>query len=239
MSNRFLKTGYFLLEGVNSFATVYYSYYLYFYLQETFGFGNKANLAVAALNGFVCMVAAWCGGKFGQRFGYFNALKIGFGVMAASLATGGALHTVTGQLAVMVFMVIGMCFTWPNLEALVSEFESPATLARTVGLYNVIWAAAGAAAYFVGGAMLEKLGQKSLFYVPATIDVLLLALAVGLERKRKENLLLIARANPESPGQAGQVPGRQRSGRFVRMAWLANPSAYIAINTLVAVIPGI
>jgi len=35
-----------------------------------------------------------------------------------------------------------------------------------VGLYNVVWAGTGALAYFTGGAMLEKLGLKSLFYVP-------------------------------------------------------------------------
>jgi len=48
MPNRRLKIGYFVLEGLNSFATVYYFYYLYFFMQKAFGFGNKANLALAA-----------------------------------------------------------------------------------------------------------------------------------------------------------------------------------------------
>ena len=34
------------------------------------------------------------------------------------------------------------------------------------------------------------------------------------------------------------VRRRQRPRRFLRMAWLANPFAYIAINTLIAVMPG-
>ena len=48
MFSRRLKAGYFTLEGLNSFATVYYFYYFYFFMQTEFGFGNKANLALAA-----------------------------------------------------------------------------------------------------------------------------------------------------------------------------------------------
>ena len=87
------KTGYFILEGLNSFATVYYFYYFYFFMQTTFGFGNKANLALAALNGAVYAVMAWQGGKFAQRFGYFTALKVGFVIMMAALAVGSQLHS--------------------------------------------------------------------------------------------------------------------------------------------------
>ena len=46
MSQRQLKTGYFILEGLNSFASVYYQFYLYFFMQMAFGFGNKANLVL-------------------------------------------------------------------------------------------------------------------------------------------------------------------------------------------------
>ena len=53
MLPRRLKTGCFVLEGLNSFATVYYFYYFYFFMQTVFGFGNRANLMLAALNGVV------------------------------------------------------------------------------------------------------------------------------------------------------------------------------------------
>src|SRR6267143_313737 len=115
-SSRKLKTWYFILEGLNSFATVYYCYYLYFYMEKVFGFGNRANLSLAALNGFVCIFAAWWGGKFAQRFGNFTALKLGFFTMMTALATGMFVQSVTGQIFVMAAMLIGMCFTWPTLE---------------------------------------------------------------------------------------------------------------------------
>src|SRR3954468_4336541 len=107
MSSRQLKTGYFILEGLNSFATVYYSYYLYFFMQKEFGFDNKANLELAALNGLVCMFAAWWGGKFAQRFGYFTALKLGFTIMIGALAYGSQVDSASGQVLVMAGMVMG------------------------------------------------------------------------------------------------------------------------------------
>src|SRR5437588_7304657 len=177
------KTGYFILEGLNSASTTYYFYYLYFFMQQVFGFGNKANLALAALNGLIVVFAAWQGGKFAQRFGYFTALKLGFSIMTLALAVGPQFHSPTGQVLIMSIAVIGMCFTWPTLEALVSEGETPAGLQRMVGLYNVVWAGAGAVAYFVGGALLDTLGSRSLFYVPAAILALQLALTLWLESK--------------------------------------------------------
>ena len=63
MFSRRLKTGYFILEGLNSFAMVYYLYYVYFFMQTRFGFDNKANLMLAALNGAVYAVMSWQGGN--------------------------------------------------------------------------------------------------------------------------------------------------------------------------------
>lgn len=63
MFSRRLKTGYFILEGLNSFATTIYFYYFYFYMQKVFGFGSEANLMLAALNGATYAGCAfWAGG---------------------------------------------------------------------------------------------------------------------------------------------------------------------------------
>src|SRR5579859_7507860 len=123
MFSRRLKTGYFILEGLNSFAVVYFFYYLYFYMQKVYAFGNKANLVLAAMNGATYALTAWYGGKFAQRFGYFTALKLGFAIMAAALALGWCVSSVGAEMFVMVLTVVGMSFTWPTLEALVSENE--------------------------------------------------------------------------------------------------------------------
>jgi MFS family permease len=233
------KAGYFVLEGMNSFATVYYAYYLYFLTQQAFGFGNRANLALAAVNGLVCMVASFLGGKFADRFGYFTALKLGFGTMMLGLLAGAQLPSFTAQIVIMAIFVVGMCFTWPTLEALVSHGETSASLPRIIGIYNVVWAGAGALAYFTGGALLHECGLKSIYYIPAGIQAVQLGLTLWLE----------ARAQPGASGGTAAISatslaesdaGAAAKGKtFLNLAWLANPFAYIAINTLVAVMPGV
>jgi len=238
MFSRRLKSGYFILEGLNSFSTVYYFYYFYFFMQTEYGYGNRANLLLAALNGAVYALMSWQGGRFAQRFGYFTSLKLGFGIMVAALAVGSQVHSAGGHILVMAVTVVGMCFTWPTLEALVSEGESREGVQRMVGIYNVMWAGTGAVAYFTGGAMLEKLGPKSLFYVPAAIQLGQLGLTLWLESTARRSA---AAAVPSSlaPTPEPHPHPAARTRVFLRLAWLANPFAYIAINTLIAVIPGV
>lgn len=332
MFSRRLKTGYFALEGLNSFATVYFFYYLYFFMQKAYGFGNQANLMLAALNGATYALMAWFAGRFAQRCGYFTALKVGYVIMIGALSFGMVAHTATGEVLVMVVIVVGMSFTWPTLEALVSEGEPRTGLQHMVGVYNVIWAATAALANFTGGAMLEKLGLASLFYVPMVVHIGQLSLTLGLERQAGRSPPTAASQNgqeqsassnngrnvgsanvppglprvrgsmardagwqvdglakgavqhgmacagvlPERlPARATPIPGAgleaaqgavlneraalatgrpweevcpqglehpvtlPKAKRFLRMAWVANPFAYIAINTLIAVVPGI
>ena len=87
------------LEGLNSFATVIYFNYLYFFFRHTFGFDNKHNLALAAGIGVVYTFCSWQSGRLAARYGYFTALKLGFGLMAAGLLVGAQLHTAAGVIA--------------------------------------------------------------------------------------------------------------------------------------------
>lgn len=239
MIHRQFKLGVFVLEGSNSFATTYYFYYFYFFMQKQFGFGDKANLLLAALNGFVCMIAAWWGGRFGQRAGYFTALKLGFGIMGVALLIGAQCASPHAHIAVMVVTVIGMCLTWATLEALVSEGERPDRLPQNIGVYNVVWAGTGALAYFTGGALLDGLGLKSMFYVPATLFLGQLAATFWLQQLMRFETRGVE-AGQVAVGTLGLNPRPiARAKAFLRMAWFTNPFAYIAINTLIAVMPGL
>src|SRR5260221_5715419 len=158
-----LKSGYFLLEGLNTCGTSYYLFYLFFHLHQDFGFGNRGNLTVMALNGFIYIFAAWSGGRFAQRYGYHRAVFIGLTTMICMLLCGSIWDTIPGQLAVMSIWTVGMCFTWPSLEALVSHDATPAELPRLIGIYNMVWAGCGAVTFFMGGLLFEWLGKRSLF----------------------------------------------------------------------------
>jgi len=174
--------------------------------------------------------------------------------MACAMILGLLVTTAAAQVGVMVLTVIGMCFTCPTLEALVSEAEDRAGVQHMVGVYNVVWAATAALSNFMGGAMLSHFGLKSLFFVPLSIQLTQTAITLWLEcQARTEGLSqppedidgrALSTCRPAEPVPAVLVssehplpPAMARA--FLRMAWLANPFAYIGINTIIAVMPGI
>ncbi len=157
------------IEGINSFATVVYFNYLYFFFRDRFGFADRQNLELAAFIGLIYVFVSWQAGKFAQRYGNFMALKIGFAVMAAGLAAGWWARSMAAEIALACVVNTGMCFIWPVLEALVSEGPAPA---RAVGIYNITWAISNAAAYFIGGMVIDQLGYQSIFILPLALMIL-------------------------------------------------------------------
>ncbi|MBN2506185.1 MAG: MFS transporter [Verrucomicrobia bacterium] len=247
MTRRKLKPVYLIVEGLNAFATGYYFTYLFFHLTAAFHFTNVENLAAAAVAGLVYAMTAWYGGRFGQVHGPWIALKTGFTLMGSSLLAGLWLRCGAGQMMVLVVWAVGMCFTWPTLEAMVSEDEDRIGLTRMVGVYNLVWAGSSGLAAFVGGALFERWGAASVFWLPAGIHAVQLFLTFALERRHAAG-----RLHPIAPPGAGSAPlppepvsaeaeaahvSRLTARSFQRMAWLANPFAYIAISTVIPLIP--
>ncbi len=233
------KTWVHVLEGMNAFACTFYFQYLLFHLRDQFGFGQRESLLFLALHGLIYTGAAWAGGRFGQRRGYLAALQLGFAGMTLSVLVAGAwpAHCAV-QIGAMVCWTVSQCMTWPIIEALVSENESRAGVARRVGLYNVIWAAVGALAYCSGGALIERLGPGALYALPAGLHlaqlVLLSRIAPGVrEAHAQAGRVPVETAVPEAAAFQQKVP----PALFLKMAWLVIPFTYIAINTLLAVVP--
>jgi len=241
MTHRQLKVGYFTLAGLNTLATSYYFNYLFFFLRDRFGFGNRENLWVTALHGFIYLFAAVQCGRFAERRGYLLSLKIGFLSLLAVMVAAAWLDGVVGQLLIVSTYSIVLLFTWPALEALASERESQAGVQQMVGIYNCTWAGAAALAYFTGGKLYDAFGKGAIFWLPAALFGAQFILALWLEKHHASVLA----ATPEPPKEVHHTPQaaafRQAISpkAFLRMAWLANPFSYIAINTLIAVMPGI
>jgi predicted MFS family arabinose efflux permease len=240
MTQQQSKIRYFSLTAWNTLATSYYFTYLFFFLRDHFGFGDRENLCMSALHGFIYIFSAWQCGKFAQRRGFLISLKVGFGGLALIMALGALLNSVIGIVCAFIAYSIVLLFTWPALEALVSENESPAGVQHNVGVYNCVWAGTATLAYFTGGALYEGLGRGAVFLLPAAIFI-------------SQFVFLFLRAFPKQPAGASNVkpvsaPHQPETAAslqklspqtFMKMAWLANPFAYMAINTIWAVVPGL
>ena len=245
MSIRQLKTGYLVLTWLNIYAVAYYFNYLFFHLRQDFGFGNRENLLFAALNGLIYVPASWYGGKFTQRHGSFAALKVGLTSMAALLGLGACLQGLAAQTSIMVLWTIAICFTWVPLETLASEKETRAGLAHMVGIYNVVWSSGAAVAYFTGGLLQQALGKASLYWLPALLHGVQLVLLLWLERKSsavkdvEPNAAnsITSETNSPEPDFAQHHISAATAKSFLRMAWLANPFAYVAMSTVIPLVP--
>jgi predicted MFS family arabinose efflux permease len=245
MSLRQLKIGYLALTWLNIYAVAYYFNYLFFHLRNDFNFGNRENLWFAALNGLIYVPASWYGGRFTQRHGSFAALKIGFGSMAVLLGLGVFFHSLAAQTMIMALWTVAVCFTWAPLETLASEKESRAGLAHMVGIYNVVWSGGAAIAYFTGGTLQQALGKASLYWLPALLHALQFVLLLWLVRKSR-GVMPVAHnsTRPIASGASSPEPDFAQhhispaaAKTFLRMAWLANPFAYVAMNTVIPLIP--
>jgi MFS family permease len=230
-----LKGGAFLLEGINSLATTYYFYYIYFLAQKKFGFDTLHNFLLAAALGFAYVFAAIYAGRFAQRHGYFYAVRVGAAIMTICFCIGAFLDAWWPSFVVMFIANFGLCFTWPALEAMVSEGEPRHRMQSMVGIYNVTWAGAGAVAYFTGGAMIEHWGIRSMYLVPAGLLVIEYIVALVLEKELKNDGPIVA---PEEPNEDTTIADKHsHAPAFLKMAWVANPFAYLGCNTVIAIIP--
>jgi MFS family permease len=240
VTSRNLKGACFALEALNSLATTYFFYYLYFYTEARFHFDAMQNLLLASLLGGVYACGSFFSGRFAQRFGYFTAIRCGMALMLAAFLACSQTGSMWLTIALVVCACLGMCLTWPAMEALVSEGEPPARLQGLLGFYNVVWAAAASFAYFTGGAILQKWGLQSMFYVPVGILALELGLATWLEEKvRRQPTPAERAALPLLHAMKESYRSPVAPALFLKMAWVANPMAYLAINTMISSMPAL
>jgi MFS family permease len=232
MTFRQFKSRVFFLEACNAFAAALYFNYIFFYLRTRFGIGSAGNLLFCSLNGFVYMFAAWYGGHYGQKRGYFAALRLGIAIMIAALLAASALENLKLQVVGMIVWTLGICFTWPTLEALTSEGENRQSLPKMIGIYNVVWAGGVALAYFTGGALVEKLGWKCIFWIPVGLHLIQFALLPSMEKTALWNLSI-----EPSMEQYLEKHNPPETKYFLKLAWIANPFAYVAMNTAIPLIP--
>jgi predicted MFS family arabinose efflux permease len=158
--------------------------------------------------------------------------------MAVGLTLGLLVPGVLGQVLGLLGWTLPCCLIWPSLEALVTEGEDYQGTARMVGRYNIVWSGAAAVAYFSGGWLWEQAGRSGLYGICIALMLGQLLLTLWLERgARKVSTTEKAVAEPVHQPEATAFRQSLPPQRFLQMAWLANPFAYVAINTVGAFIP--
>lgn len=242
MSPRVPKAWVYAFTSLSTIATFYHFSYLFFLLRDRYGFDNRLNLRVAALHGAVYVFAAWQGGRFAERRGYATSLMVGFAGLCVCMVAGSLMTSAAGILAVLVAYTVVLLLIWPALEALATADVPPEHVPHMVGVYNLTWSGSAALAYFTGGPLYDWLGGRLIFSVPAALFLFQGGVLWWVTRRLPPVAsrpdvaeLVVAQAAP--PMELGTHP--ERAATFLRLAWLANPLSYVAIYTLLAVMPGL
>jgi MFS family permease len=223
----------YLIELINCFAAVYYSNFIFFYMKSRFGFGAFENLLLAALNGLIYMIASRKGGQFAQRFGYLRSIYVGSLGFAGAMFAGIFLDSIPAHIIIFALWTVSVCFIYPAISALVCD-GAGVKISDRVGYYNMTWAAGGAVAYFTTGMLLERLGMRSLFWMPLLLTLLMLLVLIIFARTSSSTCSSEAGA----PAVASEM--RTENGQhFLHLAWFANPLCYVAINTLIPLMPSL
>jgi len=239
MSRRVRKIGIYVIEGLNALSLAFYFLFLFFFMQDRFDFGNAENLLLGAFGGFVYMTASFLCGRNLKRLGCYNCLTLAFSVMPVALLAGVGLDSLAGHLVVLAVCIVCMGFVWAPLQVLCCQGEPPGRVQRMVGIYNVTWATVSAAGYFTAGAMYER-WPESIFVVTAGIAVLQLFITLWL---RKGSTNATEAASGSEGGKLAtsedQAVKPQVARALLRMAWIANPFAFVAANVCTPTIPTI
>ncbi len=240
-----LRTGTFALEALNGLGTAYYNYYIFFFMQQRFGFTKADNLLLTVFYGFTYMVAAAAAGRLSQRLGRFRLLRLGFAAMLFAMLAGALVPAVLGsspvamwlEFAVLILWTVGVSTGWPILQALLSS-EGAGQLPRIVGIYNLIWASTSGIAFLTGGTLFASFPIGTTFLFPAAIHVVQLVLLGRLEKRAGPGFPSAA-ATPAAtmPAAPPNPASTARAVGFVRLAWIANPFAYVAMYGFIPVIP--
>ena len=226
------KAGYYFLEGTNSFAAAFYFNHSLFHLRDHHGFTQLDTLWLLAGFGTIYAICSALSGRFAHRYGYFTSLAVGFGGLMLANGVGCVWQALVGQIVALGIWSVAVCFTWPTLEALCSEFETPDRLPDRLGLYNVVWSVLQAVGVAAGGIVVTLLGAKALYLVPMAIHG---GQLLQLPRLRRKRMAYIATHHPGTDKPPIHPPGGP--AHFQTLAWIANPLAYMAANVLTASLP--
>jgi predicted MFS family arabinose efflux permease len=238
---------YYACTAISTLATSYYLNYLFFHLRDRFGFGNRENLAAAALHGSLYMVSAWQAGRFAERHGFRTSLLLGSSGLVIVMIAGALAPTTRLEILTLASYSLVLLLIWPALEALVIQGEPPSRVPHVVGLYNCTWSGSAAVAYFTGGDLYARFGAGAVFWLPAVLFAAQALFILSWPRdtgsaQPAAGSLSTADADRSDarPPQASHATTRPAVARvFLRLAWVGNPFSYVAMYTLLAVMPGL
>lgn len=173
-----LKQRMIVISFLESAATILVERGIYFYTEKFYHFDKIHNLLLALLFGLCYAGSAVLTNRVSSRVGERAALLLVLFLhlpMLAVLLIPSPITIVIGT----AFSAVLYGFKWPIIESLMVSGDTPGTALKSVGKFNISWAAAIPVALLIAGRLID-LNHWALFAAAALITLASTALAVAL-----------------------------------------------------------
>jgi MFS family permease len=218
--------------AVNSVAAVLFTYCSFFWAKGSFGYSDEWNLRMGAVQGVAAVLAAFFGGKLGDRFGFARVLRTALPLMVIILLCGAWLTWRWTPFVFTALYISVLVTTWPCLEASVLHAPSAWSMPMRLGVYNIVWSGASALGLFLSG-WAYRWQPASILWFPAALHG---ALWLWLRRPPRAPGAAHALTAMELPHTGTTLPAAEKR-RFLFTALIGNAIAYFIINGFLALAP--
>jgi MFS family permease len=225
------------LYGVESLASVAGTMLIvgiYFFTKEVYRWTIVQNFLLAAAQGAVYAAGALAAEPLTRRWGRNRSLVVLYLLLAIVAAAAAVVrHTPWGVAVLLLTYAMVIAASWPMLESLFSQSADPHELSRSLGRYNLVWAATGAAALAAQGTLIQYWPAGVVFLVPAAAHLICAVLMMG-QRQAADAAV--------SPAGAHEAPEQELLRQRRVALWLsriAMPATYVAIYGLSAMLPSL
>jgi len=147
----------FAAEGVTSAGTTLLTIGIFFYTANRFGWDARRNFLLAASQGTAYALGALCAHGVSKQFGRRRSLIVLHAMLAILCAVLMLFQSHVVFVATLLTYSFVAAVNWPMLESLTAGSDTAAQeMSRRLGMYNIIWAASGAAAVLSAGALIQQ-----------------------------------------------------------------------------------
>ncbi len=230
----------FWAEGLHSGASSLFLYGEPFYARARFGWTSAQILLSQALSGACIAAGAHMGGQIAHRRDPVLALRLALvGTLCGyiiGLARAGS-HPEAHFLFAFVVIALFQACAWPAVETLLVENEGARRIQNLVGYFNLLWSGATAMVFLAATPLMNRFGFPVVFASPILLTFGAIAACERIAWIRRSARLAGSIDSPESVELPTHTLTDQQRAAFRWLGWLANPFAYVAINTLVAYLP--
>jgi MFS family permease len=227
------------VETLVSYVTTLLNAGVYWYAAEILTAGDSARLWLSAIYGYGYIATAMFGGRLVERWG---PRRVGIGALGGcaifallGLACTRFLGLIGLGMAMMLFN-LGSTPFWPAAETAITHAPGTWRLSTRTGLYNILWSATSFLAFFTVGKIFQQ-GCLLSYLVAAGLSIISLAILIAFTRPAASSHAAQANGVGQHADQPEDPRIARRATRLLHTAWISNALAYVAIQTLVPIIP--